>query len=269
MFIRKEREYASCGFMDFEALADFAEELSFDELLSVNGGCGGGCGGGGGGSYSPSYSPSRSSSGSGSSSSSGCGGTGTSSSSSSSSGCGGRSSTSSSCGGGNENEFIVSETRPTRAEVKNGWSWLLGSEIPDNPESFVPSDDYGSTENRAELSKEYQVSTFHHGVDIPAPEGTRINAMLPGVVIDVTNSEQLGNSILIQLADNSVIRYSHCDEITVEVGATVLAGDQVATVGMTGITTGPHVHVSYDGDGDGFYGEDYVDNPNRILCPGY
>lgn len=211
MFGRKEREYASCGVMDFEALADFAEELSFDELLSVNGGC----------------------------------------------------------GGGNENEFIVSETRPTRAEVKNGWSWLLGSEIPDNPESFVPSDDYGSTENRAELSKEYQVSTFHHGVDIPAPKGTRINAMLPGVVIDVTNSEQLGNSILIQLADNSVIRYSHCDEITVEVGATVLAGDQVATVGMIGITTGPHVHVSYDGDGDGFYGEDYVDNPNRILCPGY
>ena len=43
--------------MDFEAIADFAEELSFDELLSVNGGCGGGCGGGGGGSYSPSYSP--------------------------------------------------------------------------------------------------------------------------------------------------------------------------------------------------------------------
>ena len=41
MFGRKEREYASCGFMDFEAIADFAEELSFDELLSVNGGCGG------------------------------------------------------------------------------------------------------------------------------------------------------------------------------------------------------------------------------------
>ena len=100
MFGRKEREYASCGFMDFEALADFAEELSFDELLSVNGGCGGGGGGGGGGSYSPSYSPSRSSFGSGSSSSSGCGGAGTSSSSSSSSGCGGRSSTSSSCGEG-------------------------------------------------------------------------------------------------------------------------------------------------------------------------
>ena len=262
MYGRKEREYASCGFMDFEALADFAEELSFDELLSVNGGCGGGCGG------------VRTTS-----SSSGCGGRVSTSSScgggvkatSSSSSCGGSSSSSSSsgCGGGNENGFIVSETRPTRAEVKNGWSWLLGSEIPDNPESFVPSDDYGSTENRAELSKEYQVSTFHHGVDIPAPEGTRINAMLPGVVIDVTNSEQLGNSILIQLADNSVIRYSHCDEITVEVGATVFAGDQVATVGMTGITTGPHVHVSYDGDGDGFYGEDYVDNPNRILCPGY
>ena len=100
MFGKKEREYASCGFMDFEALADFAEELSFDELLSVNGGCGGGCGGGGGGSYTPSYSPSRPSSGGGSSSTSGCGGAGTSSSSSSSSGCGGRSSTSSSCGGG-------------------------------------------------------------------------------------------------------------------------------------------------------------------------
>ncbi len=44
MFGRKEWEYASCGFMAFEALADFAEELSFDELLSVNGGCGGGGG---------------------------------------------------------------------------------------------------------------------------------------------------------------------------------------------------------------------------------
>lgn len=70
MFGRKEREYASCGFMDFEALADFAEELSFDELLSVNGGCGGGCGGG---SYSSSYTPSITSSGGSSTSSSSSG----------------------------------------------------------------------------------------------------------------------------------------------------------------------------------------------------
>ena len=84
MFGKRTREYADCGFMDFEALAEFSEELSFDELLSVNGGCGGGCGGGGGSGngYTPSYTPNPNppskptkSSPSITSTSSGCGGT--------------------------------------------------------------------------------------------------------------------------------------------------------------------------------------------------
>ena len=84
MFGKRTREYADCGFMDFEALAEFSEELSFDELLSVNGGCGGGCGGGGGSGngYTPSYTPNPNppskptkSSPSTTSTSSGCGGT--------------------------------------------------------------------------------------------------------------------------------------------------------------------------------------------------
>ena len=83
---------------------------------------------------------------------------------------------------------------------------------------------------------------FHNGIDIAASEGSPILAALPGKVIEVGWSRIYGNYIILQHAPNFKTFYAHCDEITVQEGMAVLRGEKIATVGSTGISTGPHLH---------------------------
>ena len=52
-------------------------------------------------------------------------------------------------------------------------------------------------------------------------------------------------AVLLQHADGTVTRYGHINSWTVQVGQRVFAGDQIATIGNRGNSTGPHLHFSF------------------------
>jgi murein DD-endopeptidase MepM/ murein hydrolase activator NlpD len=84
---------------------------------------------------------------------------------------------------------------------------------------------------------------FHCGVDLAAPAGTAINAIAPGVVTFAGWLKGYGKVVVIKHANGYSSRYAHCQSIQVKVGQTALAGQAIATVGSTGLATGPHLHL--------------------------
>lgn len=83
---------------------------------------------------------------------------------------------------------------------------------------------------------------FHRGVDISALEGTGIYAPLPGRVSEVSSSAIYGNYITLDHGNGLQTTYCHCSSIIARVGENLRKGERIATVGSTGISTGPHVH---------------------------
>jgi len=89
------------------------------------------------------------------------------------------------------------------------------------------------------ISGEY---LMHGGIDIAADWGTAINAAATGTVTSVGVSSTYGNYLMITHNDNLVTLYAHCSTIVVKEGNSVKKGQQVACVGTTGRSTGPHLH---------------------------
>lgn len=84
-------------------------------------------------------------------------------------------------------------------------------------------------------------SKFHSGIDIPAPSGTPIVAAKSGTVILSRLMNGYGNVIMIDHGDTVTV-YAHCSALNKSVGDSVSAGEVVAFVGSTGLSTGPHLH---------------------------
>jgi murein DD-endopeptidase MepM/ murein hydrolase activator NlpD len=82
----------------------------------------------------------------------------------------------------------------------------------------------------------------HLGVDVAAPRGTHINAPAAGTVSFV--GRKFGFGIVVEMDHGSGVRtrYAHLTAAMVHVGDQVAKGTFIATVGSTGITTGPHLH---------------------------
>jgi murein DD-endopeptidase MepM/ murein hydrolase activator NlpD len=93
---------------------------------------------------------------------------------------------------------------------------------------------------------------MHRGIDIAAPTGTPIVAAAGGVVSYAGyNDGGFGYLVEIDHADGSMTRYAHNDRILVSVGQQVGQGDQVALMGSTGFSTGPHLHFEIHPAGQG------------------
>jgi murein DD-endopeptidase MepM/ murein hydrolase activator NlpD len=90
----------------------------------------------------------------------------------------------------------------------------------------------------------------HTGTDFAAPLGTRIGAVMKGEVIAAGYAGAYGRQVAIRHEDGTVTSYSHMNMIAVSVGDIVYAGDKVGEVGMTGNTTGPHLHFEVMPDGE-------------------
>lgn len=91
----------------------------------------------------------------------------------------------------------------------------------------------------------------HNGVDLAAPVGTAIRAAAGGtVIIDRSNGAWnggYGNFVVILHPNGTQTLYSHMSRSTVDSGQTVSKGQVVGYVGMTGLTTGPHLHFEVRG----------------------
>jgi len=105
--------------------------------------------------------------------------------------------------------------------------------------------DYGWRINPITRSREY-----HRGIDLGAPTGTPIVATADGRVVFAGRLSLYGETVRIQHGDGLETLYAHCHEVAVSVGERVSAGQIIAYVGMTGRSTGPHVHYEVRIDGD-------------------
>lgn len=84
---------------------------------------------------------------------------------------------------------------------------------------------------------------MHSGLDFAAPRGTPIHAVGAGVVTFAGRRGAYGNMVEISHAGGYKTRYAHAHTLSVKKGDLVNKGVQIATVGSTGRSTGPHLHL--------------------------
>ena len=82
----------------------------------------------------------------------------------------------------------------------------------------------------------------HPGIDLPAPIGTPVHAAAAGYVAWTRRGVQYGNYVMIIHSDGIATLYAHLSRIDVVADQFLPRGGQVGAVGMTGLTTGPHLH---------------------------
>ena len=99
---------------------------------------------------------------------------------------------------------------------------------------------------------------FHRGVDIVNKLGTPIKASANGKVIFAGKKEFWGNTVWIEHRDGIVSKYGHMSEFSVKKGEEVARGEVIGKIGMSGRTTGPHLHYQVE------IGEKAVD-PMRVF----
>ncbi len=83
---------------------------------------------------------------------------------------------------------------------------------------------------------------FHQGIDIAALEGTDLIAVWDGTISEVRDSMTYGKIVKYETVNGYTIMYAHCKDIFVKVGDAVEQGQIIASVGSTGLSTGPHLH---------------------------
>ncbi|MGB7934397.1 MAG: M23 family metallopeptidase [Gammaproteobacteria bacterium] len=110
---------------------------------------------------------------------------------------------------------------PSGSPVKNGWV----------------SSGYGKRTDPFTGKKE-----FHKGVDLAGKEGSRVLSVGDGIVTWVGKRTGYGNLVEITHGNGYVTRYGHNKKLLVTVGDSVKKGQQIAVLGSTGRSTGPHVH---------------------------
>lgn len=121
---------------------------------------------------------------------------------------------------------------PNSPAVFNGYIW---------PANGVFTSGYG-----------WRWGRMHNGIDIAAPVGTPIFAAAAGVVTYAAwNDGGYGNLVEIAHPDGSFTLYAHNHRNLVREGQEVEQGEQIAEMGSTGFSTGPHLHFEIHPAGQG------------------
>ncbi len=92
--------------------------------------------------------------------------------------------------------------------------------------------------------RETNVSTIpknHTGIDIAANIGTKIISSTEGEVVLASEEGDYGKHLKVQIGEVSII-YAHCNNLYVKQGDKITQGQEIAEVGSTGNSTGPHLH---------------------------
>lgn len=99
----------------------------------------------------------------------------------------------------------------------------------------------------------------HPGYDLRATLGSEIRPIAEGVVVSIIHSSfGYGRRVMIAHREGFVSLYAHLGKVTVEEGQTVTKTTQIGEVGLTGWTTGPHLHLE-------IYQEGVAVNPGPLL----
>lgn len=126
------------------------------------------------------------------------------------------------------------------------------------PDSYLPNSQTASKgfiwPTRGVLTSGYgwRWGRMHKGIDIAAPVGTPILAAADGkVTYSRWNSGGYGNLVEITHPDGTVTLYAHNNRLLVKEGQQVTQGQQIAEMGSTGYSTGPHCHFEIHLPGKG------------------
>jgi murein DD-endopeptidase MepM/ murein hydrolase activator NlpD len=96
----------------------------------------------------------------------------------------------------------------------------------------------------------YDYTSIHHGIDIAGKLDNPIYAIDDGVVVyDGWNNNGYGNLLIIDHGGGWQSVYGHLDRILVSCAESVARGQEVALLGTTGNSTGPHLHFELRKDG--------------------
>src|SRR3972149_6912350 len=127
----------------------------------------------------------------------------------------------------------VAYLKPKEAEIKIGGQPIL---VADSKESTEPTVEAGYR------SQGY--SSYHRAFDIATDFNSPIRPLGPGIVEFAGRlADGKGNVVIVDHGDGLKSLYAHMNRIDVGVGNMVNAEMTIGTVGLTGRTTGPHVHI--------------------------
>ena len=90
---------------------------------------------------------------------------------------------------------------------------------------------------------------FHTGIDLANAEGAPISPVREGIVLKTGCNASYGNYVQVMHADGLVSIYCHMQYIFVRAGECVTTVHKLGTVGSTGVSTGPHLHLELISDG--------------------
>jgi murein DD-endopeptidase MepM/ murein hydrolase activator NlpD len=93
---------------------------------------------------------------------------------------------------------------------------------------------------------------FHAGIDLAAPSGTEVFAVLDGIARVAGPSGRAGGyglHIILDHGGGLVSLYAHLDAVAVESGQAVRAGDLIGYEGSSGASSGPHLHFEVRREG--------------------
>lgn len=117
----------------------------------------------------------------------------------------------------------------------------------------------GTISSRYGVSSRIRSST-HTGLDIAATTGTPIKVIADGTVTAAAYSGAYGNLVKVDHGNGVESWYAHTSKMYVTVGQQVSAGDIIATVGSTGNSTGPHLHLEIRINGQHVNPQSYLYN---------
>ena len=99
------------------------------------------------------------------------------------------------------------------------------------------------------ISREYDIDTKHFGIDIVNQVSTPIFSIADGLVVFSDFSKDFGNFLIIDHQNGYLSHYYHNEDLFFNKGDKVLAGDIIAKMGNTGMSSGPHLHFEIWKDG--------------------
>ncbi|HYO39917.1 MAG TPA: M23 family metallopeptidase [Nocardioidaceae bacterium] len=126
-------------------------------------------------------------------------------------------------------DLIAARKRAERLAARNAWHLPLAAGA------------YRLTSRFGECSSLW--SSCHTGLDFAAPSGSPIRAVAAGRILEVSYAGAYGNRTRMRLADGTEVWYCHQTSTAVSVGQQVAGGEVIGTVGSTGNSTGPHLHL--------------------------
>lgn len=144
----------------------------------------------------------------------------------------------------------IAESKRLEGVIKNlskRKKYVGGSMVWPCPSSYTVTSYYGTRKHP--ILRKYKM---HTGIDIGADKGASIVAANKGTVImaHYDKSGGYGNMVVIDHGDGITTLYAHASKLLVKVGDEVKAGQVIAKVGSTGLSTGNHLHFEIRVNGE-------------------